>query len=270
MDPSLGRFITADPVKDFLNPYSYVGNNPMNRIDPTGMRGLPGIMLSVIPAFISSEANRPQDPTKVIAALAEAAEKYNQYKYITSLMSDASDRARAMKEMTWDDGLKRDWGTVADVLSEWAGMTFNEFEAFVTIVDMGSAEAMLSPKWDDEGSGELISTKLFLNKDTFFGGNYSKTDLIGILIHEAQHQSFYNMFPNYKKFQKDTKLTYNWMQEEFAYKRQLDYISLPRNINKISLMRLNAEEWAGNNSKMKKWMLESLIRGSLAVGSFGL
>ncbi|MCD6163125.1 MAG: hypothetical protein J7K40_12030 [candidate division Zixibacteria bacterium] len=28
MDPSLGRFITVDPVKDFLNPYSYVGSNP--------------------------------------------------------------------------------------------------------------------------------------------------------------------------------------------------------------------------------------------------
>ncbi len=38
MDPKTGRFTTPDPVKDFLNPYSYVGNKPVNRIDPTGAK----------------------------------------------------------------------------------------------------------------------------------------------------------------------------------------------------------------------------------------
>ncbi len=37
-DPSLGRFITEDPAKDGLNWYVYVRNNPLNRIDPTGLR----------------------------------------------------------------------------------------------------------------------------------------------------------------------------------------------------------------------------------------
>ena len=41
MDPASGRFITPDPVRDFYNPYSYVHNNPMNRIDPTGMYSPP-------------------------------------------------------------------------------------------------------------------------------------------------------------------------------------------------------------------------------------
>ncbi len=40
MDPVLGRFVTPDPLPDYLNPYSYVGNNPVNRTDPTGMRGI--------------------------------------------------------------------------------------------------------------------------------------------------------------------------------------------------------------------------------------
>ena len=35
-DPDTGRFTTHDPVPS-LNPYTYVGNNPVNRTDPTGL-----------------------------------------------------------------------------------------------------------------------------------------------------------------------------------------------------------------------------------------
>ena len=44
MDPALGRFTTPDPVRDFVNPYSYVGNNPMNKIDR--FKGLPGLVFT--------------------------------------------------------------------------------------------------------------------------------------------------------------------------------------------------------------------------------
>jgi len=37
-DPNLGKFTSVDPVASEL-PYSYVSNNPMNRVDPTGMTG---------------------------------------------------------------------------------------------------------------------------------------------------------------------------------------------------------------------------------------
>jgi RHS repeat-associated protein len=39
-DPALGRFSTSDPMafkRDWLSPYNYVQNNPILRIDPTGM-----------------------------------------------------------------------------------------------------------------------------------------------------------------------------------------------------------------------------------------
>ena len=44
-DPKVGRFLTTDPVvsdplsSQHWNPYSYVGNNPLNFVDPTGFEG---------------------------------------------------------------------------------------------------------------------------------------------------------------------------------------------------------------------------------------
>ena len=56
-DPGLGRFITADTVvqspsnPQTLNRYSYCGNNPVNRIDPTGHSWLKNIFKSLNKVF---------------------------------------------------------------------------------------------------------------------------------------------------------------------------------------------------------------------------
>jgi RHS repeat-associated protein len=37
-DPSIGRFITEDPIRSGLNWYAYCGNNPLSFTDPSGLR----------------------------------------------------------------------------------------------------------------------------------------------------------------------------------------------------------------------------------------
>lgn len=36
-DPITARFIQIDPILEYASPYTYVGNNPLNLVDPTGM-----------------------------------------------------------------------------------------------------------------------------------------------------------------------------------------------------------------------------------------
>jgi RHS repeat-associated protein len=36
-DPKLGRFISEDPIAADINSYRYAGNNPIDRVDPSGL-----------------------------------------------------------------------------------------------------------------------------------------------------------------------------------------------------------------------------------------
>ena len=56
-DPALGRFLSADPIGfagQDTNFYRYVENNPLNRTDPSGLKGLSGIL--DIPDYLDPNA----------------------------------------------------------------------------------------------------------------------------------------------------------------------------------------------------------------------
>lgn len=50
-DPSTGRFLTRDPIKDGRNWYAYCGNDPVGRADPTGLEWHDPLSIYVHPDF---------------------------------------------------------------------------------------------------------------------------------------------------------------------------------------------------------------------------
>jgi len=39
LDPQLGRWHSADPMREYFTPYSYCGSDPVNNVDPDGRKG---------------------------------------------------------------------------------------------------------------------------------------------------------------------------------------------------------------------------------------
>jgi RHS repeat-associated protein len=59
-DPKLGMFVSHDPARQFLSPYSYMGGNPLNGIDPDGQEGGIGLLIALLLVLLSAVATGVQ------------------------------------------------------------------------------------------------------------------------------------------------------------------------------------------------------------------
>ncbi len=71
-DPTLGRFITEDPIKDGNNWHVYVNNNPLTFIDPTGLATIPNgavesgdIAVDKSGNYVSSKGDKGHEATDI-------------------------------------------------------------------------------------------------------------------------------------------------------------------------------------------------------------
>ena len=59
--PELARFTTVDPIKDGNNWYAYVGNDPVNFVDPLGLARAAGTGTPIVPTVNHSPTSWEQD-----------------------------------------------------------------------------------------------------------------------------------------------------------------------------------------------------------------
>ncbi len=68
-DPKTGRYLTPDPIglAGGVNPYVYVGNDPINAIDPWGLKCKKGYWERVWSSFVMTNEVIPGDSASIVS-----------------------------------------------------------------------------------------------------------------------------------------------------------------------------------------------------------
>jgi len=121
-DPALGRFNSVDPMydqRDWLTPYNYVQNNPMMRVDPSGMLDwIPEVNEDGSTQYIAEEGdNIATFAEQYGLSVDEAREVFSKDGYKTEALSNEGKDLKtgdaisgeSVVEVTGSEVLKMDW-----------------------------------------------------------------------------------------------------------------------------------------------------------------
>jgi hypothetical protein len=147
--PKLGRFLQTDPIyyADQMNMYAYVGNDPVNKIDPTGMNTLSPFTMSQVDANMR-EIRKTMDP-------AEFNMRYTKMSIGSmAMLASGGSLAFAAGALTFADGAVG--GSVVSNSLQEIGVDTGVADGAASVVDL-----TLGGKGIAEGLGDIGKTFIF-------------------------------------------------------------------------------------------------------------